>query len=78
MLCGLALVVLELKNFALELLLDLLSNLLLVVQLVCDVLVEKVSRFCQHFVAKLLSDYLPLRPFGAFLNEVLQEIDDFV
>lgn len=78
MLCSFALVILELSDFAFEFLLDLFCDLLLVVQFVSDVFVEEVSRLRQHFVAKLLSDYFPLRSFGTLLNEVLQEVDNFV
>jgi len=77
-LCGLTLIFLELKYFALELLLDLLCNLLLVVQLVCDVLVKKICCLCQHFIAKLLSNNFPFRSFWSFINKVLQKIDNFM
>jgi hypothetical protein len=58
--------------------LDLFRELLLVVKFVWNVFVEKICTFCQHSVAKILSNLFSLRAFGSFVNEILEEINNFM
>lgn len=77
-LSGLALLILDFLDLALQLLLGLVGELLLILKLVCKSLVEEVCAFRQHLVAELLGNRLSLRALRTFVDEILQEIHDLL